>query len=244
MHIVGPDGKPFPYGKIHRSLVADFNDGALPSWLEVATKLAADASEVVGSGASFSAFPAVPSLTVTSPRTTNSYADLRTKLKFNPLNYTAIKFTLEGLRFAGNTWQQVSIGIKNPESTAGITLLQTNTSGASALIKTYRSSGNGGNVDKPVKMSIHTIGLAGDEGQNSKNLSVLLLTGKQYPLAQQRQFVLLMNDDQVGAYEEITGLLTPGDYICSARLTTLGLPAEQSERFIRVSKLKVDLWSN
>ncbi|MCF7753356.1 hypothetical protein KQ941_02795 [Paenibacillus xylanexedens] len=244
MHITGPDGKLIPYGKVYKSLVADFTDGTIPAWLETATKLAADATEVVGAGTTFEPLPGRGDITVTAPRTNNSYADIRTKVKFDPTKFTAIKFTLESLQFTGNTWQTAQIGIKTFDSTAGITLLQTNTSGAGAVIRIYRSAGAGGNVDRPIKMALHTVGLAGDEGQNRKNISLVLLTGKQYNAAQERQFVLVMNDDQVGAYEEITGLLTPGEYICTARLSPLGLPAEQPERYIRASKVKVELWTN
>ncbi|WP_433581606.1 hypothetical protein [Paenibacillus amylolyticus] len=244
MFIRDLEGNVIPFGKVRKELYANFLDGTLPAWLETATRLAADPTEAVGAGTTFEPLPDRGTVQVTSPLTNNSYAELRTKLKFDSSKVSAIKFTLEAFQLAGNTWQTAQVGIKSVDGLAGITFHQTATSGGSGIVRIYRTTAQGGNIDRPVKMALFTLGLAGDEGQNRKNISILLLTGKQYPTDAERQFVVIMNDDQVGAYEEITGLLNHGELQCVARVnTTTGVPTDQP-RFLKAAAVKVELWSN
>lgn len=242
MHILDLNGKVVPYGKVHKQLYADFLDGTLPTWLETAIRDATAQAEVVGGGTTYEPLPDRGTVQVTSPITNNSYAELRTKVLFDSTKISAIKFTLEAFQLAGNTWQTAQIGIKSPDGLSGVTFYQNAVSGGSGIIRIYRP---GGNVDRPVKMALFTLGLAGDEGQNRKNFSIVLLTGKQYPADAERQFVLLMNGDQVGAYEEITGLLNHGQLQCVARTGTnaSGMPTDQP-RFLKTAAVRVELWSN
>ncbi|MNI40890.1 hypothetical protein D3C73_951270 [compost metagenome] len=247
MHILDLNGDVVPYGKVHKTRYADFGDGTMPSWLETAIRDAVPSTnvEVVGGGTTFEPFPDRGTVQVTSPITNSSWAEIRTTFKIDPTKVTAIKWPLEAFQLAGNTWQSAQMGIKADDNMSGITFLQQAVSGQGGIIQIYRPAAQGGNIQRPVKMALFTLGLAGDEGQNRKNLSIVLLTGKQYAADAERQFVLIMNGDQVGAYEEITGLLQPGQYRCIARVNTnaSGMPTDQP-RYIKAAAARVEIWSN
>lgn len=228
------EGKIVPFGKVYKEFKADFLDGTLPSWLETATKLGTE-SEVIGAGATFEPLPGRGTVTVSTAAASGASCDLRSKFVVDSTQVTAIDFTLEALQYNGNVSMSVQVGIKAIDAKSGITFFQ-NVNQNAAAIRVYKADGT--TVDFPVKMALFTM-TAGDEAQNRKNLTVRLLTGKQYPDGMERQYVYLYNGDHCGAFVDITGTFTHGNLQCLARVTSSG-PIKN----IKTSQVKIGLWSN
>ncbi|WP_340028994.1 hypothetical protein MHB71_05095 [Paenibacillus sp. FSL H7-0940] len=222
----GLDGKEIPSGKIHKQLCANFLDGALPSWLTT-----------VGTP-TFEPPPGRGLLRLTTAATAASSVELKSTATFNSTQFTEISYTIEGLQFNGNIQISAQIGIKSADSKAGITFFH-NVNQPSGIIRAYKADGT--YTDYPTKMAFFTVNMAGDEGQNSKNLTVRLFTGKQYAASTGRRvYVYVQNDDQVGALADVTDSFIDGDLQCIAKLTTSAAVAKT----LVASQVKIDLWSN
>lgn len=222
----GLDGKEIPSGKIHKQLCANFLDGALPTWL---TTLGTP---------TFEAPPGRGLMRLSTDAVANSTVELKSSMLFDSTQFTEIAFTVEGLQFNGNIQMSVQMGIKSTDSKAGITFFH-NVNQPTAMIRAYKADGT--YVDYPTKMAFFTVNMAGDEGQNRKNVTVRLFTGQQYAASTgKRVYVYVQNDDQVGALADVTSSFTNGNLQCIAKVTTGAAAA----KILTASQVKIDLWSN
>ncbi|WFR63042.1 hypothetical protein P9222_00910 [Paenibacillus amylolyticus] len=221
-------GNIVPFGKVHKRLVADFLNGTLPEWVEV-----------VGTP-TFEPLPDRGTITVTTPGTAGASVELRMKQLIDSSKVTAIAITFEALQFNGNIGLSVQIGIKSPDSKAGITFFQ-NVNQKYGTIRAYKADGTYTDFQQNM-VFFTTNGVAGDEAQNRKNITVLLCTGLQFSAGFERPSVWLGADDQYGgvAANLSGGLFQHGNLQCLLKLTTS--PAEA--KYFKCSQMKVDIWSN
>lgn len=221
-------GNIVPFGKVHKELIAEFLFGTAPEWLEF-----------VGTP-SFEPLPDRGTLTVTTAATVGASAEIKLKHLIDSTKVTAIAITFEGLQFNGNIGISVQVGIKATDSKAGITFFQ-NVNQKYGVIRAYKADGT--YTDYQQNMVFFTTnGVAGDEAQNRKNLTVLLCTGSQFSAGFEKPSVWIGADDQYGgvAADLSGGLFQHGNLQCIGKLTTSLAEA----KYLKCSKVKVDIWSN
>ncbi|WP_458462333.1 hypothetical protein [Paenibacillus sp.] len=221
-------GQIVPFGKVHKQLVADFLYGTLPDWVEV-----------VGNP-TFEPLPDRGTIAVTTPATAGATAELKMKHLIDSSKVTAIAITLEALQLNGNIGISVQVGIKSKDSKAGITFFQ-NVNQKYGMVRAYKADGTYTDF-KQNMVFFTTQGVAGDEAQNRKNLTVLLCTGLQFSAGFERPSVWLGADDQYGgvAADLSGGLFQHGELQCLLKLTT----SKAEAKYFKCAQLKVDIWSN
>lgn len=221
------NGNIIPFGKTYKELSADFLDGTLPAWLET-----------VGT-VTFQPLPDKGTITVATAATAGASAELKMKSLIDSSKVTAIAVTVEGLQINGNQSISVQLGIKGTDSKSGVTFFH-NVNTLKGAIRTYKPDGT--YVDEPQNMVFHTsMGQAGDEAQNSKNLTLLLCTGSQFPAGSERPSAYLGSGDQWGGLTpSLAGIFTHGQLQCVLKITT----SAAESKYVKVSKIKVGIWSN